>query len=103
MESAFRLDITKGEATDSVKFYGNIDAQAETLLHGLPTMIAKPAVTMDFSNAGRINSMGIALLLRCLKAIREEKKAEITLSGLSQMTVMLFKMTGVFLLATQVK
>lgn len=103
MESAFRLDITKCESTDSVKFYGNIDAQAENLLHGLPAMIAKPAVTIDFSNAGRINSMGIALLLRCLKAIREERKAEITLSGLSQMTVMLFKMTGVFLLATQAK
>lgn len=103
METTFRLDITKGESTDTVKFYGNIDAQAENMLHGLPAMIAKPAVTIDFSKAGRINSMGIALLLRCLKAIREDKKAEITLNGLNQMTVMLFKMTGVFLLATQAK
>jgi hypothetical protein len=43
--------------------------------------------------------MGIALLLRCFKRIKEEKRAEIKLVGLNQMNTMLFKMTGIFLLA----
>ena len=46
--------------------------------------------------------MGIALLLRCFKEIRQEKGAEILLEGLGPMHAMLFKMTGVFLLATPV-
>ncbi|MBI1920590.1 MAG: STAS domain-containing protein [Geobacter sp.] len=103
MEKTFRVEHKRGDTLDSFTFHGNIDALAELCLRELPALVGRPAVTIDFSNAGRINSMGIALLLRCLKAIREEKKAEITLDGLNQMTSMLFKMTGVFLLATQAK
>ena len=79
---------------------GNIDAQAEKQLKELPAKVKQPKVTIDFSKTGRINSMGIALLLRCFKAIREEKKADIELVGLTPMNTMLFKMTGIFLLAT---
>ena len=77
---------------------GTIDAHSEGLLKDIPGKVRTARVRFDFSKAGRINSMGIALLLRCFKEIRE--KAEIRLEGLSQMHSMLFKMTGVFLLAT---
>ena len=43
--------------------------------------------------------MGIALLLRCLKTIKEEKQADICLLELNPTNTMLFKMTGVFFLA----
>jgi hypothetical protein len=43
--------------------------------------------------------MGIAFLLRCFKKLRDDKGAEISLTGLNSMHTMLFKMTGVFLLA----
>ena len=79
---------------------GTIDSHAEKLLKEIPAKVRHNLVRFDFSRAGRINSMGIALLLCCFKEIRETKKAEIRLDGLTQMHNMLFKMTGVFLLAT---
>ena len=81
---------------------GTIDAQSETFFKALPAQVRHPQVRFDFARAGRINSMGIALLLRCFKEIRQAKQAEIVLEGLSPMNTMLFKMTGVFLLATPV-
>jgi len=79
---------------------GTIDAQSETLLKELPSKVRHSLVRFDFSKAGRINSMGIALLLRCFKDIGAG--AEIRLEGLSSMHNMLFKMTGIFLLAAPV-
>ncbi len=85
---------------DLFSMEGVIDAQSERLLKELTAKVAHPLVRIDFSRVSRINSMGIALLLRSFKEIRETKKAEIRLEGLTQMHTMLFKMTGVFLLAT---
>ena len=79
---------------------GTIDAQSEGVLKEIPGKVKSLVVRFDFSKAGRINSMGIALILRCFKEIGG--KAEIRLEGLNQMHSMLFKMTGVFLLATSV-
>lgn len=80
---------------------GTIDAHSEKLLKEIPSRVRHPRVHFDFSRAGRINSMGIALLLRCFKDIGS--RAEIRLEGLSPMHTMLFKMTGVFLLAEPVQ
>lgn len=80
---------------------GTIDAHSEALLRDIPAKVKQRQVRFDFSHAGRINSMGIALLLRCFKEI--QGRAEIRLEGLSQMHAMLFKMTGVFLLAKPVE
>jgi anti-anti-sigma regulatory factor len=99
METAFSLVSNSSGSHDYFTFHGNIDAQAETSLRNLPRKIQHPLVKFDFSKTGRINSMGIALLLRCLKTIKEEKKAEIRLVQPSPMNTMLFKMTGVLLLA----
>ncbi len=88
---------------DYFSFHGNIDAQAEMQMKELPQRVQQPVVKFDFSKTGRINSMGIALLLRCLKTIREEKKADIRLQELNATTTLLFKMTGIFLLATHEK
>lgn len=79
---------------------GTIDITSDRLLRELPTKVKHRKVRLDFSKAGRINSMGVALLLRCLKEMRESKQAEVTLEGLAPMHTMLFKMTGVFLLAS---
>jgi len=79
---------------------GTLDAHSEKLLKEMVSKVKHDVVRFDFSKAGRINSMGIALLLRSFKEIREQKRAEIHLDGLTQMHSMLFKMTGVFLLAT---
>jgi anti-anti-sigma regulatory factor len=79
---------------------GTIDARSEPFFRELPRKVRHSQVRFDFSRAGRINSMGIALLLRCFKEIRQGKQAEILLEGLSPTNAMLFKMTGVFLLAT---
>jgi anti-anti-sigma regulatory factor len=80
-------------------FSGVIDARAEQLLLNLPTLVATAKVRFDFSRVKRINSMGIALLLRCFKRIREEKKADLLVANLNQVNIMLFRMTGVFHLA----
>ncbi len=102
METAFRVTSGRGTSCDLFSFHGNIDAQAEHLLKELPSRISRPVVRFDFGSTGRINSMGIALLLRCFKLIKEQKKAEIELVALNPMNAILFKMTGVFLLAKQV-
>ena len=103
METLFKIVPNYGCSCDYFSLAGNIDAQAETLLKELPAKIQQPVVKLDFSHTGRINSMGIALLLRCFRRIRDEKQAEIQLLEVNPMNTMLFKMTGIFLLATPAK
>ncbi|HEY4745551.1 MAG TPA: STAS domain-containing protein [Desulfuromonadaceae bacterium] len=103
MEQPFKIDIRKGAAGDTVEFYGNIDAHADRHFDDLIRQVSANRVIMDFSAAGRINSMGIALLLRSIKSIKTEKKAEISIQGLNQINTMLFKMTGIFLLASEAR
>lgn len=103
MDNSFRIISRSSESADYFSVFGNIDAFAEKQLQGLPATVGKQVVQFDFNEAGRINSMGIALLLRCFKKIREEKKAEIILRDLSTTNAMLFKMTGIFLLANHEK
>jgi len=99
MDKTFNMIATR----EFIAFHGNIDAAAEAKLKELPGRIDQPVVRFDFSQVGRINSMGIALLLRCFKHIREEKKAEILLRELNPTNTILFKMTGIFMLATHEK
>jgi anti-anti-sigma regulatory factor len=95
--SIFRDEPLPG--VDSFAFCGIIDAKAEQLLHDFPAQIESGTVKIDFGKVKRINSMGIALLLRCFKRIREEKKADLQVTNLNQVNMMLFRMTGVFQLA----
>jgi len=99
METNFKVEITNSPGFDRFIFHGNIDVHASNYFQALPDNVANAKVKLDFSQVGRINSMGIALLLRCCKKIRDEKKAEIILTGVNTMHTMLFKTTGVFLLA----
>ena len=101
--SSFRVIARSTGGADYIALLGNIDASAETQLQKLPGMVDNQLVHFDFSQAGRINSMGIALLLRSFKQIREEKKARIVLRELNQTNTLLFKMTGVFMLASHEK
>ncbi len=103
MSSSFRVIAHSSESTDYIALLGNIDASAEIQLQSLPGILEKQTVQFDFNQTGRINSMGIALLLRCFKKIREEKRAEIILRDLTPTNVLLFKMTGVFMLASHAK
>jgi len=88
--------------TDFNMFFlsGIVDARAKSVLDELPHRIEHRRITFDFGGVTRINSMGIALLLRCFKQIRDEMQAEVRLSHLSPVNAMLFKITGIFLLAT---
>lgn len=103
MDNSFRISVNNTSDNDYIEFHSNIDASAEQQLQKLPGMVKNKVVRFDFSKAGRINSMGIALLLRCFRLIREEKHAEIFLKDLNTTNAMLFKMTGVFLLASHEK
>ena len=103
MEQPFKIDIRKGAGGDTVQFHGNIDAHADRHFDELIKQVSANRVIMDFSTTGRINSMGIALLLRSIKSIKAEKKAEVSIQGLNQINTMLFKMTGIFLLASDAR
>jgi anti-anti-sigma regulatory factor len=103
MSSSFRVIARSTGSADYIALLGNIDASAEMQLQKLPGMVDNELVHFDFNQAGRINSMGIALLLRCFKQIREEKKAKIVLRELNPTNTLLFKMTGVFMLASHEK
>jgi len=103
MEQQFRIEIKKGSTSDTVHFHGNIDSQADTHFDDLVKSVSKRMVVFDFSSVGRINSMGIALLLRSIKSLKADKGTEISIRGESQTNAMLFKMTGVYLLAPEAK
>jgi anti-anti-sigma regulatory factor len=78
---------------------GIIDARAQKLLDELHLHVDAGQVRFDFGAVQRINSMGIALLLRCFKQIRDQKNAQIWLSNVNEVNFMLFRITGIFLLA----
>lgn len=103
MDHSFRIDIRREGGGDTVQFHGNIDAQADPHFEDLIRRVSGKQVIMDFSKTGRINSMGIALLLRSIKSIKTEKNAEVSVRGLNQMNSMLFKMTGIFMLAPEAR
>ena len=100
MAQDFKMVFRRGYDADFVSLAGTIDYDAGSLLEELSEQVKRPKISFDFSKVGRINSMGIAFLLRCFKKLRDEKGTEISLTGLNSMHTMLFKMTGVFMLAS---
>ena len=101
MEQQFKIEIKNGAISDTVHFHGNIDSHSDNHMEGLNKRIYKKNVVLDFSGTGRINSMGVALLLRSIKSLKAEKNAEISIQGASKTNAMLFKMTGIYLLAPE--
>lgn len=101
MEQPFKINVCKYVGGDIVQFHGNIDADADRYFDDFFKQISNNRIVMDFSNTGRINSMGIALLLRSIKRIKTEKQAEVSIKGLNQINKMLFRMTGIFQLASE--
>jgi len=99
MDKNFKMELRHGYDADFINLSGTIDYDAGTSLEELLEIVKRSKIRVDFSKVGRINSMGIAFLLRCFKKLRDDKGAEISLVGLNSMHTMLFKMTGVFLLA----
>lgn len=103
MEEPFKIDIRRETEGETIRFHGNIDSKADPHFDDLIKKVSSSRVIMDFSKTGRINSMGIALLLRSIKSIKTEKKAEVSIQGLNEINTMLFKMTGIFLLASEAR
>ena len=103
MEPQFKIEIKNGNISDTVHFHGNIDSHSDNHMEGLNKRINKKSVVLDFSETGRINSMGVAILLRSIKSLKAEKNAEISIQGANKTNAMLFKMTGIFLLAPETK
>jgi len=103
MNQSFSYVFSKGPGHDLVELSGIIDAQAENACAAIQKQISSSMVILDFSKVGRVNSMGIALLLRCLKYLKNERNIGVHLQGMNQMNAMLCKMRGVFLLAKEVK
>ncbi len=101
MEPTFRYEIYPSTAGHAVSLYGTIDVHAEPHFNRLLSQVEACEVRLDFSNVGRINSMGVAVLLRTLKLLKVQKQANVKISGLNQLNSMLFKMTGIFMLATE--
>lgn len=99
METNFKMDIERNHNGDTVRFHGNIDAQTIKHFEGLYPQIKANSVVMDFSNTARINSMGVALLLRTIRSIKNDKKAEVMIQGVNHIHTILFKMSGIFTLA----
>ncbi|MFH1027543.1 MAG: STAS domain-containing protein [Pseudomonadota bacterium] len=101
MDLEFKFEIHKDSMGDNIRFYGNIDSHSEKPFEELSRKITGKRVVMDFSNTLRINSMGIAILLRSIKSIKSEKKSEIAIVGENKTNAMLFKITGVYTLTSQ--
>lgn len=103
MSATCSITLTKEAQQEVVLLAGIIDMQAEAGFDELASRITSHSVIFDFGSVGRINSMGIALLLRCFKRLSSEQKTIVLVRGLNQINSMLFKMSGVFLLAKEMR
>jgi anti-anti-sigma factor len=90
------LNITRTPPTDTeplvATLEGNIDAHAAESLRELYDL-PPPAARLDFSGVQRVNSMGLALLLKLFEHC-ETKGVGIQVANANRMTSMLFKMTN---------
>ncbi|WP_022949094.1 PhnD/SsuA/transferrin family substrate-binding protein [Methylohalobius crimeensis] len=76
------------------RFIGVLDASSRPELESLTRQVPDVSeIVLDFSEVGRINSMGLALLLKLLKAWEDEGK-QIQAINLNRMASILFKITG---------
>jgi anti-anti-sigma regulatory factor len=100
MDPEFRYEIHKDGTGDNIRFFGNIDSHSEQYFKELNSRITGKRVVFDFSNTTRINSMGIAFLLRSIKTIKAEKPTVIAITGENKTNALLFKMTGIYMLAS---
>ncbi|MDD2310693.1 MAG: STAS domain-containing protein [Desulfuromonadaceae bacterium] len=100
MSAEFKYEIFKDRVGDNISFYGNIDSHTEQHFEELVQRITGKNVVLDFSNTVRINSMGIAILLRSIKSIKTEKRSEVAVFGESKTNALLFKITGLYTLTT---
>ena len=102
MDQTFTYRVAR-EAQQEVFFLsGIIDNEAEPSFGELQKQVSGPALVLDFSDVGRVNSMGIALILRCLKHLTRERNLEVQIRGVNQINGMLFKMSGIYLMAREV-
>lgn len=102
MEQHFSYDLAKDAGQEVAFLSGTIDSQAEPSFGELQKQVSGPSLILDFSDVGRINSMGIALILRCLKHLTRERDLQVQIRGVNQINGMLFKMSGIFLMAKEV-
>lgn len=72
---------------------GDIDVSAGSVLDTIPSVPNEYKVILDFEAVVRVNSMGLAQLLRCLENWKNEG-IETEAINLNRMVSMLFKMTG---------
>lgn len=100
MDPEFKFEIYKDSVGDNISFYGNIDSHTERHFEEIVQKITGKRVVMDFSNTVRINSMGIAFLLRSIKSIKTEKKSEVAIIGENKTNALLFRITGLYTLTT---
>jgi len=100
MSAEFKYEIYKDRVGDNISFYGNIDSHTEPYFEEIVQKITGKKVIMDFSNTVRINSMGIAILLRSIKNITTDKRSEVAVFGENKTNALLFKITGLYTLTT---
>lgn len=90
------LNITRKPPTEAgplvFRLEGNIDAHAAESLQELYA-IPSPTANLDFAGVQRVNSMGLALLLKLFEHC-EARGVDIKVSHANRMTSMLFKMTS---------
>jgi anti-anti-sigma regulatory factor len=86
-------DINEATNTLQLAFTGDIDVTAGAVFDALPDVPPGYQVVLDFAAVVRVNSMGLAQLMRCLE---DWKTAGIETQAinLNRMVSMLFKMTG---------
>ena len=72
---------------------GDVDVTAGEVLDALPEVPAEHKVILDFEAVVRVNSMGLAQLMRCLESWKNNGVSTEAIN-LNRMVSMLFKMTG---------
>jgi anti-anti-sigma factor len=97
MSQASKLHISSNISHDGMLFTyalsGQIDVSAGSTLDSLDKVPQNAQVILDFAAVERVNSMGLAQLMKLLEQWKQAQ-VSIEVRNLSRMVSMLFKMTG---------
>jgi anti-anti-sigma factor len=97
MSQASKLHISSNISDDGMLFTytlsGQIDVSAGSTLDSLGKVPQNAQVILDFANVERVNSMGLAQLMKLLEQWKQAQ-VNIEVRNLNRMVSMLFKMTG---------
>ena len=85
--------LPEDQGVNRVELAGSVDVDAAPVLSGLSGVKDGASLVLDFTRVQRVNSMGLAQLLKAFEELKS-RKVRVEVQNMNRMVSMLFKMTG---------